>query len=174
MSLQRLHRRKHARVEPLRITARARTRRTTRTLPSDLLREQRRRAARHLLPGQTMPGLFPLGRPTPRLPRHGVSAGAKAVEPAFQFMRFLFVLRLGYGSNDGRRLSGDQGGHFRATIFRACSAPTLEARSRQYRTYTHAPCIKHHAPVHTHTRDTTSHTHTCAHTMHSDALAEQL
>ena len=98
-----MHRRKHARVEPLRITTRARTRRTTRTLPSDLLREQRRWAARHLLPGQTMPGLFPLGRPTPRLPRHGVSAGAKAVEPAFQFMRFLFVLRLGYGSNDGQR-----------------------------------------------------------------------
>ena len=42
VSLQRLPKRKHARVEPLRITARARTRRTTRTLPSDLLRGQRR------------------------------------------------------------------------------------------------------------------------------------
>ena len=70
--------------------------------------------------------------------------------------------------------TGDQGGHFRATIFRACSAPTLEARSRLYRTYTHAPCIKHHAPVHTHTRDTTSHTHTRAHITHSHAQAEQL
>ena len=83
VSLQRLPKRKHARVEPLRITARARTRRTTRTLPSDLLREQRRWDARHLLPGQTMSGLFPLGRPTPRLPRHGVSAEAMAVNPLF-------------------------------------------------------------------------------------------
>ena len=154
-----MHRRKHARVEPLRITARARTRRTTRTLPSDLLREQRRWAARHLLPGQTMPGLFPLGRPTPRLPRHGVSAGAKAVEPAFQFMRFLFVLRLGYGSNDGRRLSGDQGGHFRATIFRACSAPTLEARSRLYRTHTHHASSTTHLFTPTHATPLRTRTH---------------
>ena len=70
------------------------------------------------------------------------------------------VLRLGYRSNDGQRLSANPGGHFRA----ACRAPTS----------THAPCIMHHAPVHTRTRGTTSHTHTRAHTTLSHKQAEQL
>ena len=78
---------------------------------------------RPLLPGQTMSGLFPLGRPTPRLPRHGVSAEAMAVNPLFSLCGSIVSCPSVTGATAARGCRGTKAAIFGRQFFEHVAHP---------------------------------------------------